>query len=91
MESVNQSTNLPLSAIGALALGQKIQAIKIVRSERSLGLKEAKELVEAYEKEHPDIRPQAAIEKNNAPSLWLWLTSLFLVMMAMCWRLYFSH
>ena len=39
------STPLPLSAIGALALGHKIDAIKIVRQENSLSLKEAKEAV----------------------------------------------
>ena len=49
------STPLPLSAIGALALGHKIDAIKIVRQENPLSLKEAKEAVEAYERAHPDL------------------------------------
>ena len=35
-------TPLPLSAIGALALGHKIEAIKIVRQENSLSLKRGK-------------------------------------------------
>ena len=56
MDNTHYTVRLPLSAIGALALGEKIEAIKIVRNETSLDLKAAKMLVEAYEKEHPDLR-----------------------------------
>lgn len=51
MDNTHYTVRLPLSAIGALALGEKIEAIKIVRNETSLDLKAAKMLVEAYEKE----------------------------------------
>lgn len=79
----NQSTiRLPLSAIGALALGQKIQAIKIVRAETSLDLKAAKHLVEAYEKEHPDIRPAHLLAKDHESSTWGWLTAIVVIGLA---------
>lgn len=40
------STDLPPAAVAALIKGQKIEAIKILREERRIGLKEAKESVE---------------------------------------------
>lgn len=61
--------SLPLSAIGALTLGHKIEAIKIVRKEKSIGLKEAKELVEAYERANPNLRP----ELNHPDNTHNWL------------------
>jgi hypothetical protein len=74
MDNTHYTVRLPLSAIGALALGQKIQAIKIVRNETSLDLKAAKILVEAYEQEHPDIRPAHLVARDNDSSTWVWLT-----------------
>jgi predicted DNA-binding protein (MmcQ/YjbR family) len=85
MDNIQLKTNLPLSAIGALALGQKIQAIKIVRAETALDLKTAKELVEAYEREHPDIRPAPLVDRNAADSPWLWVSVLFLVIGSAGW------
>lgn len=64
-------TPLPLSAIGALALGHKIDAIKIVRQEASLSLKEAKAAVDAYELAHPDLQRQQPAKKIVSTSLWL--------------------
>ena len=44
---------LPAQAIAALSCGRKIDAIKIVRTQTGLGLKQSKTLVEAYEQQHP--------------------------------------
>ncbi|MBK8326166.1 MAG: ribosomal protein L7/L12 [Moraxellaceae bacterium] len=63
------STPLPLSAIGALALGHKIDAIKIVRQENSLSLKEAKEAVEAYERAHPDLHAATTPKPATSESM----------------------
>jgi ribosomal protein L7/L12 len=41
---------LPPGALAALERGQKIEAIRIVREEQGLGLREAKDLVEAHER-----------------------------------------
>ena len=43
---------LPPAAVAALHEGRKIDAIKIVRQSSRLGLKEAKEAVERFERSH---------------------------------------
>jgi len=43
-----RSSDLPKAAVQALRHGNLIEAIKVVRQERNVGLKEAKEAVEAY-------------------------------------------
>ena len=52
-------TALPPDAIAALKRGSKIDAIKCVRLAHGLGLKEAKDSVEAYAQAHP-----AALRSN---------------------------
>ena len=44
-----QARELPDAAIAALAKGRKIEAVKIVRREWSVGLKEAKDAVDHYQ------------------------------------------
>lgn len=58
---------LTVSAISALHSGNKIEAIKILRMEKGIGLKEAKESVEEYIKIHPEIQEQ--INRSQAESL----------------------
>ncbi|MFH1632933.1 MAG: hypothetical protein ABIG63_02845 [Chloroflexota bacterium] len=45
---------LPNNVIEALMKGEKIEAITLLRKERKIGLKEAKEIVEAYQ-QHREI------------------------------------
>jgi hypothetical protein len=51
-----QSSTLPNAPVEMLWRGEVIEAIKLVRSERSLGLKEAKDLVDAYIRSQPSLR-----------------------------------
>ncbi len=51
-----QSPALSQTAVAALEQGNTIEAIKIVRLERGLGLKESKDLVDAYLKSRPDLQ-----------------------------------
>ena len=51
-----QSSTLPNAAVEMLWRGQMIEAIKHVRVERKLGLKEAKDLVDAYIRSQPSLR-----------------------------------
>ncbi len=44
---------LPSEALAALERGNKIEAIKIVRAAQGIGLKEAKDAVEAHARDHP--------------------------------------
>jgi hypothetical protein len=46
----------PPAAVAALEQGNIIEAIKIVRLERGLGLKESKDQVDAYLKSRPDLQ-----------------------------------
>jgi hypothetical protein len=47
---------LPQTAVAELEQGHIIEAIKIVRLERGLGLKESKDQVDAYLKGRPDLQ-----------------------------------
>ena len=59
--------------IEALTKGHKIEAIKILRQERELGLKEAKDAVDRYVEARPDLvsQFQAASAGNNRLTLLL--------------------
>ena len=54
---------IPSQAIAELHQGRKIEAIRLVREAQGLGLKEAKEAVEAYVKSQPAL--QMAMEAKN--------------------------
>lgn len=49
---------LTSEAVEALARGQVIEAIKIVRQSTGLGLKESKDAVDAHLAAHPELREQ---------------------------------
>ena len=55
---------MPHEALDAVWAGQLINAIKITREKTGLGLKESKDLVERYLKEHP--QEQALIQEQLA-------------------------
>ncbi len=63
---------LPAAAVAALTNGRKIEAIKIVRQEWGLGLKQAKDAVESYVAAHPMLANQAREANEGARKLWLW-------------------
>ncbi|MGE0812738.1 MAG: ribosomal protein L7/L12 [Vicinamibacterales bacterium] len=56
--------DLPAAAVEALRRQDKIGAIKIVREQSHLGLKEAKDAVEAYVDRHPDLK--AAMQEASS-------------------------
>ena len=69
-----RSQELPAGAIEALAKGQKIEAIRIVRLESGLDLKRAKDTVDAYIAARPDTARQIQeASRTTAKQLWLWL------------------
>lgn len=55
------------AVLEALKNGRKIQAIKQLRNDSALGLKEAKELIEAYVNEHAEVKE--AFEANKPSGL----------------------
>jgi hypothetical protein len=71
-----------------LMSGQKIAAIKLVRTRRNLGLKEAKDYVDAIEAGiDPALRAQIRGTSNNFLTWWFYATILAaLIYAAMRWR-----
>ena len=52
----SQPSAFPPAAVAALEQGNTIEAIKLVRLDRGLGLKESKDLVDAYLRSRPDLQ-----------------------------------
>jgi Ribosomal protein L7/L12 C-terminal domain len=68
--------SLPEVAISALQRGNKLEAIKLLRQERGLGLKEAKDEVEQYLRTQPSLQATFATAQSLASRsglLWLLL------------------
>jgi len=65
---------LPTSASAALNQGNKIEAIKIVRMQSGIGLKEAKDLVDAYIAANPGLQVTYSARQADAKrGMVLWL------------------
>jgi ribosomal protein L7/L12 len=61
-----QTAPFPVAAEAALVKGNKIEAIKIVREERGIGLKEAKDLVEQHVASRPGLQMQVESAQAEA-------------------------
>jgi len=74
MEEDGSKDTLSAAAISALRQGNKIEAIKLVKIERGLGLKEAKDFVEEYLRTNPSAQASfsAAQGQSGRQGLW-WL------------------
>ena len=79
---------LPPAAIQALQQGRMIEAIKIVRTEHHLGLKQAKDLVEQYLQQHPELSRQSRAVKVNQGSaqFLIWPLGLLLLLGLLLWQ-----
>ena len=55
------AAELPTEALAALQIGNKIEAIKLVRAARGLDLKGAKDLVDRYVDGQPGLQRQMAV------------------------------
>ncbi|MCK9410084.1 MAG: ribosomal protein L7/L12 [Bacteriovoracaceae bacterium] len=75
-------TEIPAEAVAVLELGNKIEAIKIVRASTGGGLKETKDIVEQYLKEHPELeqRYSSIQSENNRKSLLRFISLLLLAL-----------
>ncbi|MCX7141012.1 MAG: ribosomal protein L7/L12 [Proteobacteria bacterium] len=87
MDDSNRKTGaappLSIAAISALHSGNKIDAIKIVREERNIGLKEAKDAVEDYVRSQPALQASfAAAQAQSKRSALQWLALIGLAILA---------
>jgi len=71
---------LPAAAIAAIERGRKIEAIKIVRQQWGIDLKESKGVVDAYIKSQPGLESRPQIPGRLA---------LFLLLAALAIAIYF--
>lgn len=74
---------LPQAAVAALEQGNTIEAIKIVRLEREIGLKESKDLVDAYLKSRPDLQRRLEAAQAEARQGFVRWLVIFLALAAM--------
>jgi hypothetical protein len=71
---MEKKITLPPDAVSALHEGHKTEAIKLVRAQRGLGLKEAKEQVEAFLRAEPSVH-ESFIEmraRSRGAGPWWW-------------------
>lgn len=68
-------TSLPPVAVAALHQGRKIEAIKLVRAELGIDLKEAKERVEQYLRTEPAVQASFAQMQGESGRSALWWTA----------------
>ena len=54
---MNDEAELSEAVMAALGANRKIEAIKLVRQEKNVDLKQAKAIVDAYIAENPDVVP----------------------------------
>lgn len=84
----NETPSLPAAALSALERGNTIEAIKIVRLETGLGLKESKDLVDGYLKSRPDLRQRLEAAQAEAREGFVrWLVIFLLVAAAVAYIL----
>lgn len=75
----DSDSGLPLEVIDAIRSNRKIEAIKVLRERRGLGLREAKEQVDAYCRENPG--QEAHIQKVSESGLGglVWIVAIAVV------------
>jgi hypothetical protein len=77
----SQGGALPAPVLEAMAKGQKIEAIRLLRAHTGLGLKEAKDAVEAHAGAAPAAthNPASTLAPGQVPtsdsSLWIWIVA----------------
>ena len=75
--------DLPVEVIAALERGQKIEAIKLLRELKGIGLKEAKEAVDDYA---PERQPGGvSVVQSGGHGGIFWLLGLLVLGVAVAW------
>ena len=67
------TNQIPPLVLAALHQGNKIEAIKIIRAQRGIGLKDAKDVVDAYIRENPALKERMKERKSSAPPVILFV------------------
>ena len=64
MHNETNNKTLPAEVINAISSGRKIEAIKLIREEWNIGLKEAKEIVDKHIDSDPLLKDQIQRQSN---------------------------
>ena len=89
MASIDQKPALPPEAVAALHRGNKIEAIKVVRAQLSVDLKEAKQRVEHFLRAEPSVYASFAEMRQRSGQSALWRIALvigLIVMLMYLWQ-----
>lgn len=62
-----EEENLSSSVMESVRAGHKIEAIKKLRAEKGLGLKEAKKIIDREFAAYRSINPNAALQRDSSP------------------------
>jgi hypothetical protein len=82
---VNSTSDLPDQVISAIRSGRKIDAIKLLRESRGIGLKEAKHAVDAYMRVNPS--PQQPKSSAHGTTL----LGLLLLVATIAWTFFYHE
>lgn len=79
--------SLPPAALAALWKGELIDAIKLVRQDRNMGLKDAKDALDASMRTQPELqRRKAAVQAEQIRKFVRWTAArAVLLALAACW------
>ena len=91
MESDRSKDTLSEAAISALARGNKVEAIKLVREERRLGLKEAKDLVDEYLRTNPSAQASFSTAQGQSGQRALWWLAVAVAVAVLAYVLFGKH
>lgn len=80
-----QPHSLSAEALAALRRGDKLEAIRSVRAELGVGLKEAKEAVDAYVDGHPELASELAAARRESNGRALWWIAAIAAFVALAW------
>jgi hypothetical protein len=62
---MNSEIELPDDVVAELQANRKVNAIKLLRKHQNIGLKEAKDIVDAYTGKHPPSSPSRIPESDG--------------------------
>lgn len=87
---MNPHEGLPPAVLDALNRGQFVEAIKHLRSAQNLDLKAAKDSLDAYVKNHPEMMARLKLQQEEwmgQVKKWLWIAGA-VVAGIWLWRFY---
>ena len=68
---MNDKNEMPADVVAAINANNKIEAIKLLREQRNIGLKEAKDAVEAYIGESAAFSQHAPAKSGSGMGRWI--------------------